>query len=356
MAYGIQVVRADGTAIVNQTMPGGRLFVDKVVRNKETPGTVTTYTFPDVSSGTYLKVVSVGPGSHTWTTGTSGGSATLTLTATNSPPLRSATTVLFVFTTQTVEPDFGIMTVNDAGERTISSIFPCPEFLGKVTFSPTPTSSTDMAENGFVMYNHVSTSSLGAGRNRMILWSLPDNTNDCWFTTSNSFIDSSFTGTYNLTASFITTPGTGYTVGVAYIFALDGLTTGANPYGLRVYDQAGAVTFDSSYKLMVIKGIDNELDYPDVSDVINTYTGLSFMAGATPAFLVPLFKKEVWTITGFTSHGSLYSGALRKNGSTLYSRLIKTDTDSDDVNLFTGTFLFGDNTDIVQVAVTAADY
>jgi hypothetical protein len=348
VSFGIQV-----DDIVTQTMPGGRVFVDKIVRDRETTGIVTTYTYANVAAGSHLRVLQVGAGAHSWVVGTSSGQATVTLTAVNSATGRAATTTLYVFAAVTNEPTFGIQLTNDSGERTASTVYPCPEFVGRVTFSGTPSSTTDMEEDGYWRYTHTTSTSIGSGRNRIVLWKLPSNAGDVWFRGTN-FIEDSVTGAYNISASYYTPVGTPYTVPEAFVFALDGLVSSGATYGIRLYDPTGVLLFDGAKDHMVIKGYETTVDYPTSTGITNTYAGLATMTG-TPAFFVPGYQREVWTNNGLVSQGQFYSGTVRKNGSTLYTKLIRTGKDNDDA-LLGITYEFGLSTNITQVVVDATRY
>jgi hypothetical protein len=358
MAYGFETYTAGGVLTSGQSMVGGRVFIGIISKIADlVHNTVTTYTYPDVPGGSYLRVYQVGAGEHSWVIGTNGSSqATVTLTSTyKTPSLIASTpiTTLLVFATKTTEPSYGIETTNDAGDRIVSTLFPAPEYLGKVTFSSTPSSSWDAAEAGYWAYSHITSSSLGSGRNRIILWALTDNAGDCWFN-GTTFVASSVSGAYNITAQYIRPPATSYTMPTAYVFALDGLSSSSDAYGIRVYNAAGAMTFDGGLRHMDIRAIETTLAYPTTTGSSNTYS-FSSLSG-TPAILVPMYQKEtwVWTSGQLFSTGKRWVGGVRKNGTTLYSRLTCRDPLYEDNPSITGTVYWGQATGLMQAVVDAS--
>jgi hypothetical protein len=359
MAYGTEVKLASGKVTTNQTLPGGRVFLGLLVRSKETAGTVTVYTYPDVPGGSNLRVLQVGAGAHVWSAGTNGsGQATMTLTAlttrdTGFSPIPQ--TRLYVFTVATNEPDYGISMVNDAGERTVSGLFPAAEFLGKITFSSTPSSSYDVYEGTYWRFNHTSApTSLGAGRTRMILWSLPNTTDDVWFT-GTPFLSSAGTGSYSLNASYIRDPGTAFTMPEAFMFAIDGISPSAETYGMQVFNPSGQLTYDAGLDHMILRGYETGLSYPTSPGTINSFSA-SYFSGNTPAFSIPTFAKETWSSAGQVSNGKYYTGGVRRNGSTLESRLVKTDVMFEDIGGITGTYYYGAVSNLPQLVVDSTLY
>lgn len=354
MSYGIEVTRANGKVIASQTMPGGRVYVGKITAAAGT--SPSPYIYPEVPGGSSLRVLQVSRGAHTWSTGTNAqGQATITLTPVSNR--FDYSTVLYIFTTQTTEPSYGIQTINDVGERSFSTIFPCPEFLGKVTFSSTPSYSEDLAEGSYWSFVHNTTSNLGAGRTRLILWNLPENAGDCWFT-GTTLIESYVTGNYVVTAKYIKPTAVSSVVPEAFVFALDGLTESSDTHGLRVYDGSTPqkLLFDAGLNHMIIKGYETVVDYPNTTGTTFTYANLTNISNS-PVFLIPSYSKEVWTriATTQSSNGVLYTGCMRRVGNTLYTKLVKETSLYEDA-IVTGTWYYGVSQDLTQLVVNGTDY
>lgn len=365
MGYGIEVTQASGKNILTQTMPGGRVYVGQINQAAQAVGTVTTFTYPLIPGGSYLRLLQVVAARHTFVTGTNAsGHATITLTATSAGrTATSGSTQLFIFATQTIEPTFGIQLTNDAGERTTSTVYPCPEFLGKITFSPTPTYTFTTMTAGILHYRHSVNSTLGAGRTRLILWNLPETSADCWFTGS-SLISASVTGTYSVSTEIYRASTTTTQMPEAFIFALDGLTnsSGINDnYGLRIYDEGTPpnqkLLFDAGLDHMIIKGYENTVDYPNITGVTYTYAGLANMSNV-PIFLMPGFYKE--TASNYKAPGfqgvNTYTGVMKRDANTIYTKLLFTDAISDDAYIPIGTYYYGVADNLLQLVVNGSDY
>lgn len=351
MAFGVEVVSPAGQSSVNMAMPGGRIFVGMVVRAKETAGIVTVYTFPDIPGHTFMKVKQVTGGAHIWAVGTNGlGQAIITLTAKNPRPVSFVIipdTRLAVFATRTTEPDYGLEFVNDAGERTVSTIRPTADFIGKITFGGAVTAASEL---GYTRYSHSISTSLGSGRHRMVLWSVPSTASDVWFT-GTSYIPSSVSGAYNVVAQYYCAAGTPYTLPEAFVFAMGGASQSADAYGLRVYSAAGELMYDAGHQHLVVKAFES-ISFPN-SGV--AYTSMASFAGITPAFFLPDYVSEVWTSGSGISNAVVRKGVVRRDGTGFGTRSLKVDQYSEDV-VISGTYDWGLQTNLPAVVVDAVSY
>jgi hypothetical protein len=317
MTYGLQIKRGDASVLVDlQTTVGGGIFVDSftVAYNAN-----ETKTYPDVPGHQYLKVLVAQGGQHAISKTTNGsGQAVLSVLSTYNAAysLSTQSTTVYVFATLTSEPDYGVLFVNDNGERTISALYPTPWFLGSVT-----TSGSGPGE-------YTATTSVGAGFPRFILWELPDTTDTCWFGTSSAgataFVSSGVSGTYTVG---IYAYGTPPSAPKAYIFAATAVATPSDAYGIRIRDYSGAVTFDSGTDHLSIKSAP-DIAFTDKSLPESTYT-FSEMSGITPAISVPSYSGG---ISEFISYDPLngtylwqvisYWGVIRKNSSNVYTKVM----------------------------------
>jgi len=357
MSFGLNVWKSNGTTkIVGPTDSGGRCFVGIITRSPETPGTTTTYTYPNVSDGSYLRVYQCGAGAHTWYTGTSSGQATVTLVATNkagSTYYTPSATTLFVFSVISNNPLFGLNMLTDSGQKSISNIFPAAEFLGKISMNPTPVSTTSVT--GYTQYQFSSNNFYyGANRNKIILWNLPSTTQDVWFTGDSFFFPTA--SYFVVNCSIFVASGASYTLPEAFAFSVDNLQNSSNGFGLRMFDGSGTLMFDSGLDHMAITGFETTLSYPLTTGSVNTYT-MSTFSGIQPVFLVPQYIREQWSRIGITtqSQGYQYTGVVQRNGTTLQSELIRTASWIEDF-VITGSYAYGNSGSLTEVVVNGNLY
>lgn len=353
MPYGINIIRSDGTEVITQTTPGGRCYAGAVVQAK---GTSQTYTSSSIPGGDKLRVLQAEAGAHTWSVSTESGTgyAQLTVTSVGSNQDNSDSTVLLIFCTQTNEPSYGVQLTNDSGDRTASTVFPVPEFLGKLTFSSTPSYDTDAAEGNYWVYQHDVVTSLGAGRRRLILWNLPDTTADVWYA-GTTHVGPAITGNYTVTAHILCPRYSLYAVPEAFVFALDGLGSSGDTYGLRIYNDTGALLFDAGLQHMNLRAYET-FSYPTSMGTPNNYT-MSSYSGNRPAILIPEFRQETWTqrVGLQLSDGKLYMGTCRKNGTTLDTKLIRYASYVEDSG-FSSTYTYGESTGLLQLVLDCTLY
>ena len=327
MAYGTAVYQSNGTTpLVNQSLAGGTLYVATITQSS---GTSQTYTYPDVPGGSNLIVLLIYAGGHDYTTGTNGsGQATVTFTWNSSK--NGGYTYAYIFAKNTTEPNYGIAVINDAGERLVSTVFPVPEYLGKVT-----TTYQGVGSQGESIFS--ATTSIGSGTNRLILWSIPDT--DYQYYSGGGYLPSSITGTTYVSCDYRVdipswyaagSPAVNNTAPVAYIFGLDTLTASSDTYGIRVRNGSN-IMFDSGKQhLSLLKAIPYTLDsfYGTGAESSFSATGIS---GKTTALMLPSL-----TFQGLLSSGpypfqdpygewysvyvdTIYHAGVRKKGNNFYS-------------------------------------
>lgn len=319
MSYGIKIKRNDGTEILNDTMPGGRVFLQDLSLPTQTSGTTSTYTYANVPGGECLRLYTMKSGMHTWTTGTNNlGQATINVTAYGTfPNIQSRLLAFAVKTSETFSNSIGLSIVNDQGERTVSALYPCAQFLGKLTLQNSPWDSGTTAD-GYNWYKHsINSTSSGSGRTRFILWNLPSNADDTYYS-GDSYVSSATSGSYTVDMTVATTAGS-YTLPEGFLFALDNITASSDTYGLRIYDAGGNLTFDAGLDHMVIKAIESGISYD------GTFTLSSFSSG-TPAFSHFPYYSEKWTADpnplNISSNVIIKQGFAKRNGTSLITKLI----------------------------------
>lgn len=313
MAYGISVFNGTYDNINPQAV-GGAIFVQRIFISSATNSVY--YDFPNIPNASNIKLYYVVAGVHSADITNLTVGVRITFTATASTNRRD--TDVLIFTTGVTEPAYGIVTFNSNGEKLISTTYPIPKFLGKVTVGSTYTSS-DVYGSNYRRYIHTgTTSSLGAGTDRLILWALPNQSGDVWFS-GRSFVDSSVTGSYDLYPQFLVpTTGATYTLPEAFIFSLSGYSASSDTYGLRLYGSTGNLLFDSGNKHLYIK---------EVADSNYTEAGFSMPLSYTnPAVLIPAFTR----LHAVNFRVNTYGGFVKRQNSIFYSKLMLSSSYVDD--------------------------
>ncbi len=343
MPQGLAIYRADGQAIVDHLSIGGT-FVDVVSVNA---GATQTFTYPEVPGG-QLRIIQGRGGSHTWSTGTNGsGQATLTVTAHAANGSLAYGSIIIVLARSTTEPTFGIAVDNGFG-RAVSAIFPQPEFVGIATINATPGGYYTTPE-GYTAVTHQVTIP-GSGE-RLLYAVLPSSTADTWYrlNTITPSVGKDQPTQYvkagaALYDSFVTvyTKAATYQLPMVLTFRHGNTTASSNTHGLRIWDAASNVTFDSGRDHINYTRIANDLAYPDVTGSVNSHAGL----GATPAIAVPNFLRQVITlVSGSTYRRRWFIATVRRNGTNLESRLIEdSDANTTTVGSVAGTYDSGGRT------------
>lgn len=311
MAYGISVYNGVYENINPQAL-GGNVFVQKLYLPV---GTNTFYEFDNVPSHTYLKLYYLQAGSHSLTLSTVGGKARITVTALSAVSPRES--YVFVFTTNTSEPSYGIATTNDVGERIVSTAYPVPKYLGKITLDATPTSEEGLGQGAsYKKYIHQKLSSFGSGTDRIILWTLPDQPNDVWFV-GTAFVPASV-GNFTLEGNFLVPiSGGSYVLPEALVFSLSNYTGSSDTYGMRIYGPSSSLLFDSGVEHMLIKEYLNL-----VYSTAGSSTTSTTLSSINTAIVIPNFYTiEKVPIPGQNaSTWSEYLGCVKRVGNTLYTK------------------------------------
>jgi hypothetical protein len=364
--YGLQVARVSDAVL--QTAPSikGAVFVAFI----DLAGNISqTFTYPLVPAGS-LYVYQIGAGAHAWVVG-SNGSSQATLTLTTKSYTQNYNTQLLVFASATTEANYGVLLKNDAFENALSAEYAVPIYLGKVTLGTTPDASNGgflngwtggATSDGYYCTRHSATTSLGAGKRRIVLWTLPDVTADTWFAGTSYLYEAGNTVQgYFFAGSGVST----YTIPEALIFSLEDHVASSATYGLRIWNAAGKLTYDSGLSHTILRDLQSVLAYPvDVASANNTYS-LSSLASPISALFIPAYTLLTTSQLAFIPTGSktlnrdAYTyGVIRKNGATLESKLLRA-PDIDYVlpsGFLTnyGSFEYGVRTGLFQAIVSTA--
>lgn len=318
MTYGIQSFKNATTKNIDPSMLGGRVFV-KYIQQTYVAGVTVDIPIPNVSSHTYLKFYTLMAGPYSVSSFTNGGLAYVRLTPYSRPQgfTFQFSTVILVFATQTVEPDYGILSTNSNGERLVSSIYPVPQFLEKLSFGNSLWTSNNYP-TGRGTSEHISTNpvSLGNGRKKVALYTIPENTQDVWY-----FFDNTYVGTgLPYVRMYVEAPlGATYNLPEIYIFALDNASPSGDTYGLRLYgpSPSNELLFDSGHTYVDIKGFDNVF-YGQLA------TSTTIADAGTTAYLIPNYQLEIAEQIPDTSatYYYQYKGGVKRMGNTLFSKRI----------------------------------
>lgn len=320
--------------------PNGLPYIDPVYlgavclgRYQVSSGQTQTIAFPSVPYGE-LRVMYPGRMGHDTAILNTSGYSSLQFTPrytgvlNNKLPIDST---VFVFARTTFEPDYGFMVISDSGERLVSTIHPVPEFIGKFTFGPAPGTVTSIGD-GNLDHGYTVSSAIGAGRSRLVLYSLPSLNGNFWFT-GTSHVSAAVTGNFNLTLRLIASSTIPVPLPQAYVFAVDNLVASSDGYGLRVWDGAGKVLFDSGKYHMVCRDSMAGIQFP----VNNGPTQYDFYSGmmealSTPLVLLPPYSFESYTpIQGQQrSNYKRSEGFIRRVGGTLSTKTFETNTRVED--------------------------
>lgn len=324
MAYGIEVYKDDNIVNLSATLLSGRVFVGFV---ELASSASQTYTYTDIEGGANLIYYVIDGGAHDITKGGTT-QATLTLSNANrtvSTENLSQTTKLAIFAKKITEPSVGVSLENDNGEKIASSNYPVPVYQGKITLptSPDTTGGTTVFPQ-ITRKTHSVVSSLGANTNRIVLWTLPENTNNVWFS-GTSFIPSTVTNA-TVSGSFYifdaSTPA--YSLPEGFIFSLGSFSASGLSHGFQLFNENGTLIFDSGLHHIGIKAF-QDFSFPggtipqqiaSSGTSVNASTTL-FSGTNQAAILLPDYWAEEITAVGERQ----YTGVFRRQGGTLYTRL-----------------------------------
>ena len=330
MSYGIRVWG-----------PNGKQFIDPLYLGVTCAGMYTipdgqtqTLHFPNIPFGE-LRVLYVGQMGHDAAFVNISGYAGITFTPRHTgilSPRLPRDSRIAAFARTTIEPSYGFMAISDAGERLVSTIYPVPEFVGKVTFGPAPGSVTNLGNGNLLHEYSYVVPGWGAGRNRIILYSLPSLDGNFWFKGSTNVV-SGTTGDYTLRLSLIATNPIPVPLPEAYIFATDGHVQSADTYGLRVWDGQGRVLFDSGKYHMAARDSMSGIAFPAANGPQQfDYYSPTLASLSTPLVLLPTYSLHTFTPIQ-NQNSSVYrhsQGFLRRVGGTLSTRVFQIEQSTED--------------------------
>lgn len=312
---------------------GGRIFLGMMNSNNEMTKTFTDVISDPTDTTSYgLLIHHVNPGgaklpkyqievTNTYSSAVGGYCPTVTF---NRPVgTRTDPTVIAVFGKKFRDPDYGISVENYQQEKLVSTKYPVPVYVGKLTFSGEPFISVERCR-GWQAEDYLGS----AGANKLILFNLPTAAANVWYATITNFIVANPTS--NLVKAEIYTIEEGTEalstaiLPEAYVFQLDniGALQTTHNYGLQLYDAGGTKTFDSGFKHINIKK-SRYIDFTFVNTetyvegatqtTVNSYPNL--LAGSRVGSLVLISNKIIdkyYFVDSASRWYEMYTTAVRR--------------------------------------------
>ncbi len=310
LLYGLECYNDSGQKIVS-TDQVGAVFVGAVTCSI-TSGT-QTLDYPSVPFGG-LFALQFGQGVHTWAITDNAGTSRLTFTWAKETFQTQRSTTLYLFANNTIEPNYGINTLSETGQRLISTIYPASKFIGKKTLDSTPTT----IDSGAYQYSTPAfTYTPSGGNTPLVFWSLPSSTDtNIWWQGNPGVFGSGSTKTCRMFCRVISGPAPSTSLPEAFIFET-GPVSASSSYGIRVYDASGNVLFDGGTDSLVVLTMITGAEFA-ITDM--SYT---LPSAYTPAMFMPQWSKDSKRgacSDGFASRG-LSRGMYRRNSTTLYTSI-----------------------------------
>lgn len=222
---------------------------------------------------------------------------------------------------------YGLRIVNDDAELLVDSEYFSPSFVQKLEFSTTVVATeapTGQLHPGYVKRTY-NTPEITAPGNYIVMWTIPDNGNDVWYS-----FETSTTTIMGVLTCYVYANSTGsalsYTLPTAYLFTTDSLPDSTG-YGLRLYNASGTKTFDSNNLQLAPYSISDSFAFsiagtnPDVYGA--TPVSISLSMPASPIFMIPDYAAlRIKQGSGFARHDEyVYQSAFKRSGTSLSTRL-----------------------------------
>lgn len=296
------------TSLVHN-MLGGRVFIETIILQPDQlplsqPQTIT---YVNVPGHIYLKYYIVQAGPYEIVASTNlNNQAQLTFTryAGNDPLV----TVILVFALKTTESDYGIVTVNSAGERIVSNIYTVPVYLGKVVFNPTPNTSY-----GLTRYHTTNLTYGNTDSYKLVLYTIPESDNVWFWGTSIVYPNQN---PYTVTTAYILpSASTTYSLAEGFVFQLNNITSN-NTHGLRLWNSAQQLLFDSGLQHINLVNQKHSIIFNTTE---RNYSGYSNYEA------IILSEYVIAEATAYGS-GSIYKqsrGVYRRKENVLYTKIVE---------------------------------
>ena len=222
---------------------------------------------------------------------------------------------------------YGLRIVNDDAELLVDSEYFSPSFVQKLEFNTTVIATeapTGQLHPGYVKRTY-NTPAITAPGNYIVMWTIPDNGNDVWYS-----FETSTTTIMGVLTCYVYANSTGsalsYTLPTAYLFTTDSLPDSTG-YGLRLYNASGTKTFDSNNLQLAPYSISDAFAFsiaganPDVYGA--TPVSISLSMPASPIFMIPDYAAlRIKQGSGFARHDEyVYQSAFKRVGTSLSTRL-----------------------------------
>lgn len=265
---------------------------------------------------------------------------------------------------------YGIQISTTAGQRLIDGQFMVPEFVGKLNLNPTPVynyTNTNSYLNAAGVFNTrtyefandaalTATNAALAGRTAMVFWKYPDTGSaNLWWVAYNY-------GAMNC----YTAPGTAgpSTLPTAYVFAVGSATASSEGFGMRLWDAAGTMIFDSGKKQLVTYNVATGMDYNIFSAKDTVSVAMPMNAGFLQPTCYYINDQRVASSDEYPNSGSFHywvaQGGMHRNGGTVESYMALVEQfDYDNVsepNDWNDSAYFGSHTGLVMPIINTDLY
>lgn len=251
---------------------------------------------------------------------------------------------------------YGFVAYNNNEEVLIDENFAVPKFTGKATF--TPWKSGIMTQYSGLSYSlYYVDGRPPEGAPSIAFCTIPESTTQFYC----PFEWQVETSSYSESIRVIYPTGAIPVLPEIYFFGTTNFNPSTDTWGLRIYRADGSVAFDSGNRHLALQQVSDAFQYP-IYNVTTNY-GQNEVANALsslpakPAFFLPGYGAEQWTNTP-PSLGSTYiiaNSAVRRSGSTIYTKVYKTENGFEDT-IINGTILFGANSNLTLPVINAAIY
>jgi len=352
-SWGLKCEPTSGSPLVTATAIGA-IFVGKVVCSI-TSGTQTLDYTAIPFGGMYA--VQAGEGVHTWALSNNSGVTRLTFTYAKETYQTNRSTTLYLYATNTIEPDYGVNATNDAGQRLVSTILPNCRFIGKLTMSGTAHKYdlTPSSDTYYMYTNTIAYTPTSGSHSTLVFWSLPNSSDTTlWWQGRTTLYGSAGSMQSTLYYKYGSTAPS--VMPEAFAFETGPYMACTTTYGIRVFDADGLVMYDGATPQLVIAGLLTNIDFSTGGTSYTIPSGLT-----TPAIVFPQYIKE--GKQGACSGDDLATlredfGMLRRTGGTLYGdiQIMNTETDGWDCRDGVTAYYYGNKTGLVVPFIDAADY
>ena len=253
---------------------------------------------------------------------------------------------------------YGLRIINDDSELLIDSEYFSPAFAQKLEFSPTVYSEeagSTYFHSGYVKREY-RTSTVTAPGNFIVMWTLPDTTEDVWYNFETS---TTSMGGYLTLWVYANSLGANltYTLPTGYLFAISSLPAASETYGLRLFNAAGTKTFDSNNVQLAPYSISDSFTFfDDPTGAQGLPTSISLAMPTNPIFMLPNYTALRILKRPTTHLEFVYEAMFRRQGTSVQTKEVQVYySDEDSAWPYTQTIYNSGNRQGLGIIVADAD-